>query len=431
LSGTSSMSHLNDLLAPGGSILTGLPEVEREVFRWTRLRNIEDHIHTRHAAKASAVLGAEDAGAPTVLAANGFICVGTESGRVFVFDFKQSLKCVCGTPSSSERVIGSDLAFITHKLLAQAAGAVTAVALSHDHTFVASGHASGTILLYDLKNPNQPARTVMPTSMALVATGRQEGHLARSRIVSVGFVGARHTAIVSADENGLAFYHSLGKVLFVEAHDTLRILGRYPDDDAGNAVHGSGDITRNGIAALNSRVRRRRNARANGILALASLPLGTAQHGTDAYQVCAILTVAKVVVVGLKPSPKTWYRRLRENTSPPQQSSRWRGCMAWWPSMIEPGHQPPTKRGAHPPPATKPVLAYSWGGQISLLWAKEEKIKQKVTNPRNGKVSEVEVGSLAFEDGRTWHIGGNVQALQWLNANVGPSNHSRLVSTQY
>ena len=43
--------------------------------------------------KASGLLGA--LGRPTVLAANGLICTGTDDGKVVVHDFKQSLICIC------------------------------------------------------------------------------------------------------------------------------------------------------------------------------------------------------------------------------------------------------------------------------------------------------------------------------------------------
>src|SRR5882757_3702637 len=78
-------------------------------------------------------------------------------------------------------------------------GAVTALALSHDHTFVAAGHATGHIQLFDLNKPHVPARSVPPTTLGAVASGRKEGHLPGARIVNIGFVGARHTAVVSAD----------------------------------------------------------------------------------------------------------------------------------------------------------------------------------------------------------------------------------------
>ncbi|KAG2109217.1 hypothetical protein DEU56DRAFT_920375 [Suillus clintonianus] len=118
-------------------------------------------------------------GAPLVLTANGFICVGTDKGQIFVFDFKQTLKCICGSDSSGSTV-----------------GPVSAIALSNDHTFVASGHTTGYIQLFNLKTPEVAARTMTPVSLATVASGRQEGHLPGSRIISRSFVAGRHTAAI-------------------------------------------------------------------------------------------------------------------------------------------------------------------------------------------------------------------------------------------
>lgn len=75
---------------------------DREVFRWTQLRNIGHHIYAKASLKASAVLGSLGLGSPMALAANGLVCIGTDSGRIFVFDFKQTLKCICGNDSSGE-----------------------------------------------------------------------------------------------------------------------------------------------------------------------------------------------------------------------------------------------------------------------------------------------------------------------------------------
>ncbi|EEB95823.1 hypothetical protein MPER_05150 [Moniliophthora perniciosa FA553] len=189
-------------------------QAEQNVFHWTELRNISHHIYSSYSSKASSMLGAAS-GSPTVLAANGLICIGTDDGKICVYDFKQTLKCICANTTTEKPV-----------------GAVTALALSHDHTYIASGHSTGHIQLFDLRNPQSPARFVPPTTINIVASGRKEGHIEGSRIVSIGFVAARHTALVSADEHGLSFYHSLGKVLFVEAPDILRILGKYPLDDS-------------------------------------------------------------------------------------------------------------------------------------------------------------------------------------------------------
>lgn len=126
-------------------------------------------------------------------------------------------------------------------------------------------------------------------------SGRQEGHLAGSRIISVSFIAGRHTAIVSADENGLSFYHSLGKVLFVEASDTIRILGNYPQEPVAEPDEQTSMLNGSGVRSF-----RRRKPRST-VLAMATLPLGTAVHPTDAYQIVALLTPTKLVMVGLKP----------------------------------------------------------------------------------------------------------------------------------
>jgi hypothetical protein len=57
---------------------------------------ISNFIYSPKASKALNATGAGDLGMPTVMAANGLICVGTEAGFICVFDFKENLKCICG-----------------------------------------------------------------------------------------------------------------------------------------------------------------------------------------------------------------------------------------------------------------------------------------------------------------------------------------------
>lgn len=383
---------------------------EREVFRWSSLRSAGSHLYNQKPAKASSVLGDIIAGAPMVLAANGFICVGTDKGRIFVFDFKQSLKCICGSDSS-----GSIL------------GPVSAVALSNDHTFVASGHTTGYIQLFNLKNPEVAARTVTPVTLAAITSGRQEGHLSGSRIISISFVAGRHTAVVSADEHGLSFYHSLGKVLFVDASDTIRIFGNYHGEDAPEASisgHPADPLSQQN--AVNRTSFRRRRRPHNTILAMSTLPLGPLPHSTDAYQISALLTPTKLVVVGLQPTPKTWLKIMRDEEQLSFPAHRRRGCLAWFPSVEDISTEKldktmgkknvkDGKRSQHTP--THPVLSYSWGGHVYLLRVHEQKIKQTVLNSRTGKTNEVEVGTLVFEEAGKWMMDDAVLAIQWLNVN--------------
>ncbi|KAF7361851.1 Lateendosome to vacuole transport-family protein [Mycena venus] len=384
---------------------------EREVFRWTQLRNITHHMYAPKASgKASSLLGAS-LGMPTVIAANGLICVGTDSGTICVYDFKQALKCVCGNEAAGKSV-----------------GAVTALALSHDHTFVAAGHASGHIQLFDLKTPHTPARSVAPTTLTAVASGRQEGHLRGSRIVNIGFVAGRHTALVTADEHGLAFYHSLGKVLFVEASDILRILGKYPDEE--NASVPPTPIPATPVPADDDEelpptpvTPRRRRKNRYTILAMMPLPLGVAPHPTDAYNVIALLTPTKLVVVGLKPTPKTWFKCARAVDGVDDLKARLRGAMAWFPSAPATGTATPTAngagggKGAAAAAGEAPILAYSWGNTLHLLRVSESRTKQLVRNSRTGKTSEMDVGRIVHTAAGKWVAEGHILAVQWLNAN--------------
>src|SRR5712671_1549787 len=67
----------------------------REVFRWMHLRMLGVYLFPPHPSnKAQAVLGVPAVGTPMVMAANGLVCIGTESGQILVFDFKQTLRCI-------------------------------------------------------------------------------------------------------------------------------------------------------------------------------------------------------------------------------------------------------------------------------------------------------------------------------------------------
>ena len=93
LSANTSTANLHENNSAGSH---SKPPDDREVFKWTRLKNIEDLIYGRQSSKAASILGTPSVGSPTVLVSNGLVCVGTDLGRILVFDFKQNLKCVCG-----------------------------------------------------------------------------------------------------------------------------------------------------------------------------------------------------------------------------------------------------------------------------------------------------------------------------------------------
>lgn len=289
-------------------------------------------------------------------------------------------------------------------------GPVTAVALSFDQTYVISGHSTGLIQLYQLKTPRAPVRTVQPTTVSAVASGVKEGHIQGSRIVSVGFVAGRHTAVISADDHGLAFYHSLGKMLFIEASDILRILGKY-DLDAYETAPAKGP-------SPPIPVRRRRSKYC--ILSMMPLPLGTVSDPTDAYNLVALLTPTKLVVVGLKPSPRTWFKYTKDDIpdTPRRKGTRVKGCLSWFPSVLY--NATGKVNASDKTGVTKhPRLVYSWGRTLHVLQVFESRVKQPARNSRSGKTTELEIGTIKFEVLGKWTANGEILSAQWLNINVG------------
>lgn len=253
-------------------------------------------------------------------------------------------------------------------------------------------------------------RSVAPTTLSAVASGRKEGHLQGSKIVSIGFVAGRHTAIVSADEHGLAFYHSLGNFLFVEASDILRILGRYPE--APYPTRHLKAPTPNSSPSGNISVPRRTRYTA---LAMAPLPLGTALHPTDTYNVVALLTPTKLVVVGLKPTPRTWFKCPREvdEGGSWRSGSKWIGSLAWFPSVMKPSSQ--SAEHLKSDTQTLPILAYSWGSSLHFLAVTETRSKQLVRNMKTGKSDEIEIGMISHKQSDSWFAKEDILAIQWLN----------------
>ncbi|KAG6857676.1 hypothetical protein H0H87_004092 [Tephrocybe sp. NHM501043] len=415
MSRRSSRSNLHSASGQTDGLVEHTSLSERDVFKWTKLSNISEHMYNSLTQKLSSVLGAPMLGTPTVFTVTGLICIGTDQGKICVYDFKQRLICICGNEARGMFLRLSVDSLTKNYIQGKTIGAVTAVALSHDHTYVASGHASGHIQLFDLKNPKVPTRFVPPTTLQDVASGRKEGHIEGSRIVSIDFIAARHTAIVSSDDRGLAFYHSLGKMLFVEAPDILRILGQYQSDTLPQSI----SYTTPSLIPDTSLPRRRKSRYA--ILATVPLPLGTSTHPTDQYNIIAMLTPSKLVVVGLKPTPRTWFKcpRGAEEGLSYKQTSAARGALAWCPSVLpavlKPAFNDSPTNDTYGMTSASPMLVFTWGCALRLIRVDEYRSKETAHNFRTGKHVEVEVGRIVYHEAGRWSAEGDIFAVQWLN----------------
>ena len=357
-------------------------ELSRDFVKWSALRRIIANAKPRSEA-ADPV--------PTVLAvAGGLIAVGTQGGRTIVCDFAQEPVASCGHDGRGH------------------GDAVTALALSSDHSFLGVGHASGNIFLYDLSNPGRAARHVPPVPLSSVKAGKKEGHLSGSAIVHIGFIGLRHTAIVTADNKGLAFYHALGKILGVSSNDTLRLLGKYPQYEHEDEL------------GLNEGKKR------NTIYQLSPLPLGPRPHPADETTFIAMITPTKMVLVGLKPSPRTWYRKLNRPpsaekldaiTAVEEQAAQGPGCLAWYPASTETDGK--RKR------QTNPILAFSFGATLHLVRLVVRKVEQR-PDPKTARSGNAPAASVIVEEVDPVELTGedgiqepdHIVALQWFSPDL-------------
>ncbi|CDZ98303.1 Vacuolar assembly/sorting protein VPS8 [Phaffia rhodozyma] len=332
-----------------------------------------------------------DMGDPTMMVAGGWICVGTTKGWVGAWDFRGDLRGWFGNETISNE-----------------AGPVTALTLSPDHTHIVVGHAQGHIYIYTLSSttPHIPTRTVTPITISSALSGQKEGHLIGTKILHVGFVGKRQTAIISGDEKGLAFYHSLGRVLGVDSVDVLRILGSYPD-------------------GLNPR----KKSSASILHGAKPLPLGNPDrpaHSVDAFQLSALLTPSKLVIIGLKPSPRTWFRRLRSGEGGDFGSKighlLWRAGTGVSPLPLSRSNGASlngtmtTKIDDEEP--RDPLLIFSWGDVVRTLVVR--------VVPEEGKNGEVNAGikkerrsgfekRIVFEERGKWTLNGGSLGMEWVD----------------
>jgi len=267
------------------------------------------------------------------------------------------------------------------------------------------------VALYDLSRPSVPNRHVPPHPTSAVATGRREGHLVNSKILHIGFVGTRHTAIVTADENGLSFCHTLGKILGVSSNDTLRIFGKYRLDDTS-------------ASGKENKV----------ILGMSPLPLGPTPHLSDQNNFVAILAKEKLLVVGLKPQPRTWYKKIvkrsqlkptriaeNETSTPPSvngissssSTMSVAGALAWYPASHSDSS---TSRSSttNPDGSIDPVLAFSLGSSLMFLKFSIKRIELP-SSPSNSSNPSTREEVEIVEDSNDYSFEFPIRALQWLD----------------
>jgi hypothetical protein len=325
------------------------------VVRWTKLKKITVQLFSE--------TGRRNYGRATVIVIGASIVMGTSKGLTLVFDYHQNLSATIGLGTKAVET-----------------GPVTSLAISADHSTIATGHASGNIFTWEIARPAKPFLHIGPLDRAQLDTRLTDGHVSGVAIVHVGFLGTRHTALVSADEGGMAFSHlaTRGFGAVARVVKTTRILGRYPV-----------------IGPSSERPRK-----PSSVLAFSPLPLGNIEQPTDTLGLTALLTPYLLVIVSTTPIAETQFKTSRPKDLAPHSTLS--GCLAWFPAVKLKRPSPEITSGI-----SRTKLVYCWSNVLSILDVTAEPIPDKDKPP-----------TLHFKARSRWKCEEAIVAVQWLGRSV-------------
>ncbi|KAK5941303.1 Vacuolar protein sorting-associated protein 8 [Knufia obscura] len=336
---------------------SGIEETQTpwEVIRWNRLKKLTG--------QAFSEVGRRNFGTPTCLAVTDQMVVGTSKGLILVFDHHQNNKGIIGVGTKAAE-----------------AGPVTALAISADHTAIAGGHATGNIFTWEIARPGRPFLQIAALDASQPEARKVDGHIQGSAVLHLGFLGYRRTALVSADDKGMAFSHlaTRGTGALGRTVRTTRILGRYPEL-----------IVR----------KTDKPVKKSSVLAFSPLPLGNVEQNTDSLGLVAMLTPYLLVIVSTTPIAQTQHKAPRPKEI--VAHSAMTAALAWFPAIKLKGSEAET---------SKNKLCYAWSNVLSVLEVQEV--------PREPDTPEDKPVDLQFLVRSRYEVDEAIVAVQWLSRSV-------------
>lgn len=258
-------------------------------------------------------------------------------------------------------------------------GPVSSLAVSEDGTTIAAGHAEGHIFTWELAKPARPFLHIPPLDTNPAQSRKSDGHLASVPVIHVGFLGFRHTALVSADDRGMAFSHlatrgmgSLGRAI-----RTTRVLGRYPD--------------------IIQRPQKPRKP--SSVLAFSVLPFGNVEQPMHSLGLVAMMTPYLLVIVSTTPIAQTQHKAARPKEI--AAHSAMTAVLAWFPAI---------KLKAQDSSASRTKLVYCWSNILTVLEVSE-------IEPSEPAEKEKPL-ELVFMARSRWRSEEAIVAVQWLSRSV-------------
>ncbi|KAJ4372531.1 Vacuolar protein sorting-associated protein 8 [Neocucurbitaria cava] len=333
------------------------PQAPWDVVRWTKLKKITGQVFSE--------VGKRNFGRPTCLNVTVSLVIGTSKGFILVFDYQQVLKSIIGPGTKAVEC-----------------GAITALAISADHSTVAGGHATGHIFTWELAKPAKPFLHIPPLERATLDDRKSDGHVSGVGILHLGFLGTRHTALASADDGGMAFSHLATRGLGAIARSVkiTRILGRYPP----------------------SAKSLEKPRKPSSVLAFSPLPLGNVEQPTDDMGLTALLTPYLLVIVSTTPVAQTQHKAPRPKEVAPHSALS--GCLAWFPAVKLKNPSNDSSKAV-----SKTKLVYCWSNVLTILDV------DSIVAPPTEKEKPTE---LRFRPRSRWKAEEAVVAVQWLSRSV-------------
>lgn len=253
---------------------------------------------------------------------------------------------------------------------------MTALAISADHSTLAGGHADGSIFTWEISRPNKHFLHIPPIPSNEVDLRRSDGHVSGTAVTHVGFLGTRRTALVSADDHGMAFSHlatrgmgAVGRIV-----RTTRILGRYPDKVP---------------VGVNPR-------KPSSVLAFSPLPLGNVPQPTDSLGLVAMITPYLLVIVSTTPVARTQHKSGRPKEVAAHGAMT--AALAWFPAIKLKGKDSET---------SKTKLVYCWSNVLTILEVSEANNSDADRSP-----------GLEFRPRSRWRAEEAIVAVQWISRSV-------------
>jgi len=334
------------------------PDAPWEVVRWTKLRKIST--------QAFSELGKRNFGRPTCIAVSASIALGTSKGVILVFDYHQNLKTIMGPGTQAVE-----------------SGSITSLAFSADYSTIAGGHINGSVFTWEMARPSKPFLHIPSIDRSRARGSEGDGHVSGVAVLHIGFLGTRHTALVSADDRGMAFSHlaTRGMGAIARSVRTTRILGRYPEP-----------------VAVPTKLKK-----PSTVLAFAPLPLGYAEHVTDDMGLVAILTPYLLVIVSTIPIAQTQHKATRSKELAAHGTMS--AALAWFPAM-----KPTIRDGSNSETASNSKLAYCWSNILTIVNVSEAEPPEKTNSDKPPE--------LQFTLQKRWKAEEAIVAVQWLGVSV-------------